>query len=338
MAKNNGEPRQFRIDSMISNFFILLLIPLLAILGFKYFDYQAPPEVSFEVLGDKHMANAMLKFRNNTAGDHTYEWNFGDSTALVHEKSPIHTYAEHGDYTVTLIVNDRYEFQESIHIEKIKDDEPVVVIPRIAGPKQVYVGTSAVFTCSAQGGSSWEWQVDGSSQMNSKRKSVKYTFTKPGYKTISLVVDGNREFTAQKKIYVRVKPTEKHKITSAKKSDGEIEKDYIPETPEVYQVFKEIEKEIVKDESLPTDGELTVMLQQIAEGVGDKEKFLKYFNESNKYLMARCNGNLMTFEAIIKDVEGKNILIKEFSTERRNSTNIVNVTIRYKKKRGSKND
>ncbi|PKQ62871.1 hypothetical protein BZG02_11805 [Labilibaculum filiforme] len=338
MAKNTEEPRQFRIDSMISNFFILLLIPLLGLLGFKYFAYQAPPEVSFDVLGDKHMANAMLKFRNNTAGDHSYEWNFGDSTELVHEKSPIHTYAEHGDYTVTLKVNDKYEFQESIHIEKVKDDEPVVIIPRIAGPKQVYVGASAVFTCSAQGGSSWEWQVDGSSQMNSKRKSVKYTFTKPGYKTISLVVDGNREFTAQKKIYVRVKPSEKHKIAATTKSDVEKEKEYVPETPEVYQVFKDIEKKPVKDQSLPTDGELTVMFQQIADGTGDKEKFLKYFSENNKNLMARCNGDLLTFEAIIKDVEGKNIVIREFSTERINSAKIINVTIRYKKKRGFKND
>lgn len=340
MAKNTVEPRQFRIDSMISNFFIILLIPLAAAVGFKYYEYQAPPEVSFDVLGDDHMENEMLKFRNNTAGDHSYEWNFGDSTELVQEKSPIHTFKKHGDYMVSLTVDGQYEFQEIVHVGQIKKEKPMVIIPRIAGPKRMYVGASAFFTCSTKGGSSWAWRLNGSSKVYSKNKSVKFSFSKPGYKTISLVVDGNNEFTAQKKVYVRVKPSEKHKITESNNSIVKKEEDYIPETPEVYDIFKSIEKENAtkKDESLPDDAELTAMFLKIAKGGGDKEKFMKYFYDNNKNLMVKCNGDLITFEKLVKDVEGKNIVLKEFSTIRKNSTKIMTVTIRYKKKRGFKND
>ncbi|MFA9371093.1 MAG: PKD domain-containing protein [Labilibaculum antarcticum] len=338
MAKNTVEPRQFRIDSMISNFFIFVMIPLVALLGFKFYTQQAPPEVSFHVLGDEHMENEMLKFRNNTAGDHSYEWNFGDSTEFSQDNSPIHIYSEAGDYTVTLLVDGQYKFPKLIKVERLKDEKPMIIIPRIAGPKQMFVGASAIFTCSTKGGNSWEWRVNGSRKVYSKNKSVKYTFSKPGYKTISLVVDGNREFTVKKKIYVRIKPSEKQKFVATNSSTVKKEEDYIPETPEVYTVLNNIKKESVKEKPFPTDKELTVMLLKIAKGSGDKEKFLKCFNENNKNLMVRCNGDLITFENLIKDVEGSNIVIKEFSTERRNSTQIVNVIIRYKKKRGFKND
>lgn len=337
MAKNTVELRQFRIDSMIFKFFIFILIPLVTLLGFKFYNYQAPPEVSFDILGDEHMENEMLKFRNNTAGDHSYEWDFGDNTEFSQDNSPIHIYSEAGDYTVTLVVDGRYEFRKLIRIERLKEDMPMTIIPRIAGPKQMFVGASSIFTCSTKGGNTWEWRVNGSRYVYSKKKSVKYTFSKPGYKTISLVVNGNREFTARKKIYVRIKPNEKHNYTAPNNSKVKKEEVYIPETPEVYAILNNIKKESVKEEPLPTDNELTVMFLKIAKGNGDKEKFLKYFSDNNENLMVKCNGNLITFEKLIKDVEGKNIVLKEFSTERRNSIKIINVIIRYKKKRGFKN-
>lgn len=338
MTKNTVELRQFRIDSMISKFFIFILIPLVALLVFKFYNYQDPPEASFDILGDEHMENELLKFRNNTAGDHSYEWNFGDSTEFSQDNSPIHIYSKAGDYTVILVVDGQYEFRELIRVERLKKKKPMTIIPRIAGPKQMFVGVSSIFTCSTKGGNTWVWRVNGSRHVYSKKKSVKYTFSKPGYKTISLVVNGNRKFTARKKIYVRIKPSEKHNFIATNNSKVKKEEVYIPETPEVYTILNNIKKESAKEEPLPTDDELTVMFLKIAKGKGDKKKFLKYFYDNNKNLMVRCNGDLITFEKLIKNVEGKNIVLKEFSTERRNSTRIVNVTIRYKKKRGFKNN
>lgn len=335
MAKSNVKSRQFRIDSMISNFFIFLLIPLVALLGFKYFTKETLPEVNFDVLGDEHMENEMLKFRNNTAGDHSYEWNFGDSTDLVQERSPIHIYSQHGDYTVTLIVDNQFEYQESIHVERKKEEEePMVVIPRIAGPKKVYVGASVFYTCSTKGGHSWAWRVNGSNKIYSNKKSVKLTFSKAGYKTISLEVDGNSEFIAEKKIYVGIKPRRMRQNTlSNNVKKPKKEEEYIPETPEVYTIFDNIEREKVEDEALPSDADFTAMFLKIAKKTGNKKKFLKYFYDNNKYLMVKCNGDLITFEELIKDVEGVNIVLKEFTTVRRNNTKIINVTVRYKKKR-----
>ncbi|MRT94778.1 PKD domain-containing protein [Ancylomarina sp. 16SWW S1-10-2] len=340
MTKSTVKSRQFRIDSMISNFFILLLIPLVALFGFKYFAYQAPPEVNFDILGDEHMMNEMLKFRNNTAGDHSYEWNFGDSTEFSQEKSPIHIFSKHGDYTVTLTVDDQYKFHELVHVEQMKEEKPMVVIPRIAGPKKMYVGASAFFTCSTKGGTSWAWRLNGYSKIYSKKKSIKLTFSKAGYKTISLEVDGNSEFTVKKKIYVGIKPSQKHKISSPNNSKTQEKEEYIPETPEEYTVFKNIEKENItgNEELLLSDDELTEMFKKIAKKTGNKKKFLKYFHDNNKYLMVKCNGDLISFEKLIKDVEGENIVIKEFSTETRNGAKIINVTIRYKKKRKLKID
>ncbi|ACV27224.1 immune inhibitor A domain-containing protein [Kangiella koreensis] len=51
-----------------------------------------------------------VSFINQTAGgtpDYTYEWDFGDGSAISSEQSPVHTYATSGSYTVTLTVTDQ---------------------------------------------------------------------------------------------------------------------------------------------------------------------------------------------------------------------------------------
>ncbi len=335
MTTKNIESRQFRIDSMISIFFILLILPLAALLGFKYYNDEVFPEVSFDVLGDEHLVNEMLKFRNNTDGDHTYSWDFGDSTEIVNERIPVHTYVKEGDYTVTLTVNDQYEYKELIHVQGIKKEIPKLVVPSIVGPRKMYIDAKAVFTCPTKGVTTWAWRVGKSNKVYSNKQSVKFSFSKPGYKKISLVVNGNRTFVANKKVYVRVKPSKKRKFASKPEPVGKKKEVYIPESPEVYTVFKDIEEkeELVK---LPSDDELAMMFVKISKGEGDKEKFLKSFYSSNKHLMVICNKELMSFKSMIADVEGRRIVLKEFSTIRKNNVSIISVTVRYKKKRGIK--
>lgn len=51
-----------------------------------------------------------VAFNNNSAGGtpgYTYEWDFGDGSAISTEEAPVHTYATSGSYTVTLTVTDQ---------------------------------------------------------------------------------------------------------------------------------------------------------------------------------------------------------------------------------------
>jgi PKD repeat protein len=336
MEKNTVESRQFRIDSIISNFFIFLIIPLLAIFGFKLLNRETPPEVSFDISGNNHMENQLIKFRNNTAGDHSYQWNFGDSTEIVEAKSPMHAYIKNGNYTVILTVDNYYKFQEELRIAPSKKETASVIIPRISGPKQITLGHTAEFTCNTKGVKSWEWKISGSNKVYSRRKTFRHTFRKPGNRTIRLIVDGNEEFTARKEVNIRIKSNKKGTIADTKPRKETKLEDKIPDNPFNYSAFKDIEEQNRKIEKLPSDEELTTMLLQIAQGSGDKDKFIQVFHSTNANLMAMCNGKLTSFEELLKDVEGENLSIKEFSTERKNDTSIVKVTIRYKKKKGLK--
>lgn len=69
-----------------------------------------PPEASFEVDRSRGVTLDTFVFTNTSdegTGEATYLWEFGDGNTST-EKNPQHTYAESGDYTVTLQASNEY--------------------------------------------------------------------------------------------------------------------------------------------------------------------------------------------------------------------------------------
>lgn len=59
------------------------------------FDYFSPSQ-------------GIVNFNNNSTNATTFEWNFGDGSAVVTEEMPIHNYATLGSYVVTLTASNEY--------------------------------------------------------------------------------------------------------------------------------------------------------------------------------------------------------------------------------------
>ena len=128
---------------------------------------------------------ATVSVSSNIAGgvaDYSYAWNFGDGTTSA-EATGQHTYANTGDYTITLVVTSADKQQ----VESTKSVS--VVAPMNASFNSSADGLKASFTSSVSGGDgsySYAWNFgDGSSSTSA---SPSHTYAESGAYTVELKV------------------------------------------------------------------------------------------------------------------------------------------------------
>jgi len=82
---------------------VLLLLPFLfGLVLAPSATAQKKLKAAFTVPSDKLVAPAKVPFTNTSMNAEGYEWDFGDSSAVSTEASPVHAYKHSGNYTVTL--------------------------------------------------------------------------------------------------------------------------------------------------------------------------------------------------------------------------------------------
>ena len=126
----------------------------------------------------------------------TYAWDFGVSGATSTDKDPMHTYAEAGNYTITLTVTSA-DGMVVMGIQKIVvgsgggTPDPTLMVSFNCVP------TGLMITCrnsSALGGSTqgltyaWDFGVPGDTTDTSTDRAPTYTYTRAGSYTITLTV------------------------------------------------------------------------------------------------------------------------------------------------------
>ena len=139
----------------------------------------------------------------------TYYWNFGDrETAVTTQPTISHVYAQQGNYTVKLVVNDSVQNSTpSITYALINDTEPkanfTANVTSGFAPLTVQFNDSSV---SYDGIIAWEWDFDGDGIVDSNEQNPIYTYDEAGTYTVSLTVyeaDGDSD-TETKTDYITV--------------------------------------------------------------------------------------------------------------------------------------
>jgi immune inhibitor A len=115
----------------------------------------------------------------------SYEWNFGDDSAVSHEVSPTHTYAADGNYTVTLTVTDG-EAKTNAKTQTVS----VAVAPVNSNFTVTKSERKVTFSNSSSGGLgalTYAWNFgDGSAA--SSNTSPTHTYAADGSYTVTLTV------------------------------------------------------------------------------------------------------------------------------------------------------
>lgn len=336
MSSGNIRSKQYRIDAFVVVLFVIITVLSSGLLGFRVYTYESCPDINFDVLGERHQVNSMVHFQNHTTGKHGFLWDFGDGSSRSIKRSPIHIYDEAGEYYVRLIVDAKCEAVEKVVIAEAPKEKPKVIVPKISGASTVYAGKPFVLTCSVDGADSYEWFTNESHTPASFSKTMRCVYHKPGYKKVTLIVNGDNKHVAVKSIYVR-----RPQNSDAKDVVVQTQRD--ADEPEVIEVDRKIEvvsrrEPEVKDVEarlfcIPNDEDLKREFVGIMQGEQNWEDFQKYLRGGANGKMVECNDRLVTYGDLVQEMEKGEVVIKKFSTERNEVGRVEKLIVKFKRKR-----
>jgi PKD repeat protein len=182
--------------------FIILLA--LAVLIFRFATQKKCPNVSFEIIQTTLVEGESVYFSDKTEGAKTWEWDFGDNSAVDTRKDPEHVYQQAGEYTVLLSVNGCEKESKKIKVDtkEIPVVEDIRPIGGISGPAEVRVGDVCTYKDTSTGATSWEWRFGETGVTDGTAKEVKYVFKEAGPHTVTLMINGGNSKTASYKVNV----------------------------------------------------------------------------------------------------------------------------------------
>ncbi len=139
------------------------------------------PDVDFSTT----VSGATINFLNNTTGGTTYLWEFGDgSTSEL--PNPEHTYAEDGDYTVSLTATN------ACGSTMTTQTVSVVSLPAALFSADVTIGCGPLdvnfMDMSTGNVSNWNWTFSGGSPTSSTEQNPSVTYEIPGTYSVTLEV------------------------------------------------------------------------------------------------------------------------------------------------------
>lgn len=143
-----------------------------------------------------------VSFDNQTAGGaagYSYEWNFGDGSAVSTEESPVHSYVTSGSYTVTLTVTD----QDST--VSVVEQEVVIGEALSVDFNETVSGSSVSLEALISGGVdafTVQWDMGDGNQETGLNASHGYSLTGTYTITMTVISGDNQEAQVSKQVSV----------------------------------------------------------------------------------------------------------------------------------------
>lgn len=324
--KTSNNSKNYHLDKSVILFFVGTILVTATVFAFKYVNYTPCEIIDFSFKDDEVRVGDPIQFEDMTIGALEWEWDFGDSTAVDTRRKPYHTYKKPGDYNISLIVNGKCPKIKAISVLEKKEilDPSKKAKFEILTPR-IRVGEKLKVQDNTLNATTWEWYFENALGGTSKEQNPEYTYSTPGKKAITLIVNGEVKYKTRKTI--EVLPKKKEKI---KNDDVVVREDVsdIPENP-------------IEDDPID-DSEDTFK----APFINKKSFEAKIILVSTKKLTANdfkdylC-GNLdlpiiarkkrTTFIEFCEKIKGKSITIRDVQLTREENNCIKNIVIDYRK-------
>lgn len=347
MKKSNRTLFQ-NVDYRVYICFGILLSASVLLLLYQFTRHVDCDDAKFLVHADDYVVNHVVEFQDNTKGASSWEWDFGDSTAVDKRQITLHQYKKPGDYIVKLTINGNCVHEKKLTITSIS--QQTGYLPFIISPNVVTVGETVQFDAEKEGGVSWEWSFGETSNTDALDKNPSYRFKTVGEKKITLIVNGDLEHTAVKTIYVAPKTINAKQKIDIKSYEferphaafslprGEAQKDplvdmlqYIPVAPKT----KSKKDSAIAEKKAPeiSNEQFQLLLNQVAAQTKTKDDFKDYLCGNFEVPVVINDKKLMPFDQFCQNLMGKKIKITALRLNKDSKNCIQNITIQYKVKK-----
>lgn len=338
------------LDYKIFLIFISVCILATALFYFKYKNYIDCDNAEFLVIAEKFEIQEIIEFKNNSKNVKTWQWNFGDGTPSDYRKDALHKYEKPGVYHVALTLNGKCTKEKII---EIKNSGAInnFKIPEIDVPQVVEVGDPVPFQFKYQGTIfSIEWSFGESEQLDNTQANPIYTYSIPGMKTVTLIVNGDIEHIAKKTIYVSPRTLVESKIDTTKFYNQKNKPDHFERpmgNPQEDPLVEYINGIKAKPSSRPlskiknasamapdiSEEQFELLLFQVASQAKTKDDFSQFFCGNLDRPVIKDNEQILKFSEFCKKIKGKEIRIDALRLTKNNVNCIESISINYKVKK-----
>lgn len=198
----------YRLDPKVIITMSLVAVVAIGIFGFRFMSNKPCKPVTMSIDATTYNTGTPIRFTSTAGANDKSEWSVGDpSGKILTGQTVVYTYTEPGQYMIELTVNDRCKEYQYLTIEKApKFIDPDLVPHIIASAQEIEIGKEVVFTDSTKKATQWEWRFGETGAVDDVKQTAKYSFTTPGVKTVTLVINGNPDLNTTYKIFVKDKP------------------------------------------------------------------------------------------------------------------------------------
>ncbi|HEY4111043.1 PKD domain-containing protein [Puia sp.] len=240
-----------------------------------------------------YFTGEVVRFESNIREFQTLQWDFGDEQGNDAKiSSAVHSYDAPGDYTVALTVNG--ECTEYARVTILA--APAVANPRLAvtfvAPQSAEVGKPVLFSDTTVGATRWEWRFGETATVDATDRSPKYTYSTPGLKTVTVVINNDERQMGIAKIYVNPPATPKRRDRPERQVMVAANKP-APGAPPATDSVKKEEPPLVKAPEISNE-QFEAQLRAVANKQKTADSFSPYFG-GNLNVEANLNGKMMPF-------------------------------------------
>jgi PKD repeat protein len=275
---------------------VAMIVPAVLSLGFMAWrstNREVCVPFAITAHSQHYYTGEVVRFESNIREFRILHWDFGDEQGNDAKiSSAVHSYDAPGDYTVALTVNG--ECTEYARITILA--APPAINPRLAvtfiAPQSAEVGKPVPFSDTTVGAAQWEWRFGETATVDATDRSPKYTYTTPGLKTVTVVINNDEQQMGVAKIYVNPPATPKRR-DRPERPVLIVQKPAQSGTPAPTDSVKREEPPVVKAPDI-TNEQFEAGLRAVANKQKTADSFAPYFG-GNLNVESNLNGQMMPF-------------------------------------------
>lgn len=317
-------------------------VPLLffgvALLSLLIIVYKLNNEVEcntkeFKIDAPSFTVGEFIIFSDDSNNSHSWRWYFGDDTQIAFRSKVAHSFDKEGSYLVKLVVNNKCTLQKVVTILPRKTVVDQSLIPKINVPDYVVEGEEITFEDTTVDAQSWEWRFgeNMNNKVDSFDKKCTYTFTSPGRKMISLVVNDDYTHVGTRVIFVM--PKKEERVVQADKKRKVVPINPFMNVPDA----PPDEGNVVKVEKGPEIGgsdanKIEDVFSLVTNGKISYEELLQYFCKYNLPTVVFKDQKTCSLKEFYYQVKKERIKLKNISIQKVKDDCIVIILIDKKYK------